>query len=1111
MHQNECYICGRNNVKLGVVAQKAELNTVMSPSNCFPSLLLTLVSTVNLVNTQANCNNAPTEALRIICGQIANWDANAKTVATPSNQTGQDQSPGADAGLGGASAISASAAPTNAYECMDIACLCGFFGGSGGSNCVLRNGQRLGKALRKEYRVMTDVERRRYHTAMRRIKRNGDYDKLSRIYSSFTTSPGAHSGPAFLPWHREFIKRLEIALRRVDPTIALPYWDSTLDSTLPNPRDSSMFTNELMGRQGPDGSIQTGAFRGWRTADGSKVLRRNLGAAGTLLQQSDIDAAMATTDFRQVLAYTAPSPGCPNPAAWTALEYSLGNPRIYVGGDMFQPITSTNDPIFWNHHSFVDLVWENWRVIRQSRAARETQYPPNNPSCSSAAHYGDNTMQPFFPMVNKDGLSNAYTDNLYSYAPRPTCSAANPSGCGSRFLFCDLSHGAPRCAAKIAVNGNCGGYARNEDRCYLSVCKGNRCLQVQTPTPVTRPPITNTAPAGPAQKTFFNPLRRRWADRTLTTYNHNAECKDTEENCCIWARKGHCTDAQYAAYMLKNCSRACGQCGNTKEGDCRPNPDCKNLDEHCCIWAGKGYCTDADYAAYMLKNCSRACGQCGNTKEGDCRPNPELVDNAATRRKEIVDQNQTARTLTNTAAHGRTKAIAPMSAMQRICSRIVPELVDNAATRRKEIVDQNQTARILTKTAANGQTKAIAPMRAMQRICSRIVPELVDNAATRRKEIVDQNQSARILTKTAANGRAKATAPMRDMQRICSRIVPELVDNAATGRKEIVDQNQSARILTKTAANGRAKATAPMRAMQRICSRIVPELVDNAATRRKEIVDQTQTARTLTNTAAYGRAKAIAPMRTMQRICSRIVSELVDNAATGAGQETARTLTNTAAYGRAKAIAPMRTMQRICSRIVPELVDNAATRRKEIVDQTQTARILTTTAAYGRAKAIAPMRTMQRICSRIVPELVDNAATRRKEIVDQTQTARILTTTAAYGRAKAIAPMRTMQRICSRIVPELVDNAATRRKEIVDQTQTARILTTTAAYGRAKAIAPMRTMQRICSRIVPELVDNAATRRKEIVDQTQGVQIVTQCVVFGHPMANVPRGHGFCW
>ncbi|KHJ93049.1 hypothetical protein OESDEN_07050 [Oesophagostomum dentatum] len=74
---------------------------------------------------------------------------------------------------------------------------------------------------------------------------------------------------------------------------------------------------------------------------------------------------MNTFDFTQVLAYTAPSANCPNPAAWTAVEYAHGNPHIFIGGDMFSPLTSTNDPIFWNHHSFVDLIWENWRLARQ--------------------------------------------------------------------------------------------------------------------------------------------------------------------------------------------------------------------------------------------------------------------------------------------------------------------------------------------------------------------------------------------------------------------------------------------------------------------------------------------------------------------------------------------------------------------------------------------------------------------------------------------------------------------------------------------------------------------------------------------------------------------------
>ncbi|PIO71191.1 hypothetical protein TELCIR_06920 [Teladorsagia circumcincta] len=250
-------------------------------------LSLILSSFVSTVNSQGICSSAPTPALRIICSQISAWANNARSV--PAVSPNSVRSPG---GSGGATAtlLATSETARNAFECVDIACLCGFFGGTGGANCVLRNGQRLTRGLRKEYRVMTDAER----------------------------------------------QRLEIALRRVDPSVALPYWDSTLDSTIPNPTESSLFTNELMGRSGPDGSIQTGAFRGWRTVDQSRVFRRDLGTTGRPLQEADIAAVQATGDFRQVLANTAPSQGCPTPAGWTALEYSHGNPHVFIGGK--QPV-----------------------------------------------------------------------------------------------------------------------------------------------------------------------------------------------------------------------------------------------------------------------------------------------------------------------------------------------------------------------------------------------------------------------------------------------------------------------------------------------------------------------------------------------------------------------------------------------------------------------------------------------------------------------------------------------------------------------------------------------------------------------------------------------------
>uniref|UniRef100_A0A915NGD3 Tyrosinase copper-binding domain-containing protein n=1 Tax=Meloidogyne floridensis TaxID=298350 RepID=A0A915NGD3_9BILA len=73
-----------------------------------------------------------------------------------------------------------------------------------------------------------------------------------------------------------------------------------------------------------------------------------------LLQQNKIDL---------VLGYSVPG------------DYTHGVVHTFVGGDMDETKDSTNDPIFFLMHSFVDMIWELWRITNQNRNERNTSYP----------------------------------------------------------------------------------------------------------------------------------------------------------------------------------------------------------------------------------------------------------------------------------------------------------------------------------------------------------------------------------------------------------------------------------------------------------------------------------------------------------------------------------------------------------------------------------------------------------------------------------------------------------------------------------------------------------------------------------------------------------------
>ena len=191
------------------------------------------------------------------------------------------------------------------------------------------------------------------------------YDDFVEIHKNAMLGPGMfhpmpHGTPLFFPWHRVLLRQFELALQAAanNPAITLPYWDWDISG------QSTPFTPDFLGGDGDEaqgGRVITGAFafgagrfpiRVWDSASGNAGLRRQFGDDSTawLPTPSDVTAGLAKTPY-------SPSPSSFEKTA----EGVLHNPvHRWVGGNMGDA-TSPNDPVFFLHHAYLDLLWEQWK------------------------------------------------------------------------------------------------------------------------------------------------------------------------------------------------------------------------------------------------------------------------------------------------------------------------------------------------------------------------------------------------------------------------------------------------------------------------------------------------------------------------------------------------------------------------------------------------------------------------------------------------------------------------------------------------------------------------------------------------------------------------------
>ncbi|WP_369195561.1 tyrosinase family protein [Streptomyces djakartensis] len=254
---------------------------------------------------------------------------------------------------------------------------------------------------RKDVSTLTSSEKRRFVNALLEVKRRGEYDEFVRTHIEYYASDGedglrtAHMAPSFLPWHRQFLLELETALRRVDASVSVPYWDWTRNRSA----RSTPWTDDLLGGTGrrSDRRVMTGPFAyaqgNWTIKEGvtdEEFLTRDLGRVRDPIQlptKSELEQALkdpvydvspwdstVRKGFRNKLEGWGSGRGS---ASW------LNHNRVHrwVGGAMVGG-ASVNDPVFWLHHAFVDLVWSRWQ-----RRHREHRYLPAKPPGRGSAQY----------------------------------------------------------------------------------------------------------------------------------------------------------------------------------------------------------------------------------------------------------------------------------------------------------------------------------------------------------------------------------------------------------------------------------------------------------------------------------------------------------------------------------------------------------------------------------------------------------------------------------------------------------------------------------------------------------------------------------------------------
>lgn len=208
--------------------------------------------------------------------------------------------------------------------------------------CLIFTNKKVNKdqvLVRKEIRDLSVEEWETFKQAVIKLKQHGFFEELAEIHLKHESY--AHNTPRFLPWHRAFLLYFENLLQIVNNNYSLtvPYWDWTIDCE--DPELSPIFMERF-----------------WGIKECFEVmfpkkhcLKRNKSPIDPFYSKLQINMLinkkMKYDHFRESLELV--------PHA--IVHFNIGGKN----GDM-SFMFSTNDPIFWHHHSYVDYIWHKKQI-----------------------------------------------------------------------------------------------------------------------------------------------------------------------------------------------------------------------------------------------------------------------------------------------------------------------------------------------------------------------------------------------------------------------------------------------------------------------------------------------------------------------------------------------------------------------------------------------------------------------------------------------------------------------------------------------------------------------------------------------------------------------------